>query len=354
MLLLVGAYTKDMDELTPGRARGVSAYDFAPATGQLTFRGFVATTNPSYLWIDRDHRVVYAVRECPHDDGAAVVAFRVVRQPDRRIAFESLGEALLEGDHPCHLVGVDRTLIVCSYTSGTVDVFARNGGQGPGALLQHIELPGAGARADQPPRAHCAAFDPRRNRVYICDLGSNRLRVFDRRPTDGWLTLLPDHGLDFDHGTGPRHITLHPGGDYATVVCELRGICVLVDLRQDRPRFVHSIPYLPERALEEASGAAIRTGAAGRHLYVSDRTFSVITALRLDVQQGRLTARETYPSGGERPRDLVVSPDGDWLIAGNLKDHSLGVFRRSPGGGLKLYHVVKKVPSPTCLKWLAV
>ena len=354
MLLLVGAYTIDMDENAPGKARGISAYDFSPSSGQLTFRGYVPTVNPSYLWVDDEHKLVYAVRECPHDEGAGVVAFRVSRTGDRRVAFDYVGEADLRGDHPCHLTGVGSTLTVCSYTSGTVHVFARNADGAPGELLQHIALPPAAPAADQPPRAHCAAYDARRHRVYVCDLGSNRLRVFDRRPEDGWLTLRPDCGVTFDRGTGPRHIVLHPGGDFATVICELRGICVLLDLRPARPEVADTIPYLPPQALDQASGAAIRADSSGKYLYASDRTFSVVTALRLDTTRGKLSARESYPSGGLRPRDLTVSPDGGWLLTGNLKDHSIGVFQRGAGGGLRLFHVVKKVPSPTCLKWLAV
>ncbi|CAH0999675.1 6-phosphogluconolactonase [Neolewinella maritima] len=351
MVLLVGAYTIDMNENAPGKARGISAYDFSPTTGQLSFRGYVPTTNPSYLWVDDARKMVYAVRECPHSADPAVVAFRVARQADRRITFTPAGESLLHGDHPCHLVGIDDTLIVSSYSSGTVDVFAKSPEGTPGELLQHIALRLAGT--NEQPHAHCAAYDPRRQRVYICDLGGDRLRVFARQ-AGGQLTVLPDHGINFQDGAGPRHIALHPGGEFAVVVCELRGVCVLIDLREDRPRIIQEALYLPERVVDQASGAAVRMDASGKHVYVSDRNFSVVTAMRLDVRAGSLTVRDTYPSGGQRPRDISVTPDGQWLLTGNLKDHSIGVFRRGTGGGLQLHHVVKKVPSPTCLKWMTL
>ena len=351
MLLLVGAYTIDMNEDAPGKARGISAYDFSPASGQLTFRGYAPTTNPSYLWIDEKRRMVYAVRECPDPDGPAVVAFQLARRKDGSVAFTPAGESRLHGDHPCHLVGIGDTLVVSSYTSGTVDVFAKGADGIPGELLQHITLHLAGT--NEQPHAHCAAYDARRNRVYICDLGGDRLRVFQRE-VDGRLTALREHGIDFAHGAGPRHIALHPGGDFAVVVCELKGICALIDLRPERPRIVHHTLYLPERVMDQASGAAIRMDEAGKNVYVSDRNFSVVTALRLDVHAPSLTTRETYPSGGDRPRDIGLSPNGQWLLTGNLKDHTIGVFRRGAGGGLQLHHVVRKVPSPTCLKWLDI
>ena len=351
MLLLVGAYTIDMNEDAPGKARGISAYDFSSTTGQLVFRDYVPTTNPSYLWVDDNRRMVYAVRECPNADGPAVVAFRVARGPGNKVSFTPAGESLLHGDHPCHLTGIDNTLIVSSYTSGTVDVFAKAPDGTPGELLQHIALHLAGT--NEQPRAHCAAYDHRRQRVYICDLGGDRLRVLRRRE-DGRLEALPKFGIDFSHGAGPRHVALHPSGDFAVVVCELRGITVLIDLRPDRPRIIHQTRYLPERVIDQASGAAVRMDASGKYVYVSDRRFSVVTALRLDVHAASLTTRDTYPSGGERPRDISLSPDGQWLLTGNLKNHTIGVLRRGAGGALQLHHVVRKVPSPTCLKWMNI
>ncbi|MCP9235762.1 beta-propeller fold lactonase family protein [Lewinella sp. JB7] len=350
MLLLVGAYTMDMPNDVPGKARGISAYDFYPGEGRLEFRAYTPTVNPSYLWVDNTRKVVYAIRECPQEGGPGVVAYHVSRDKKRGVRFEQLSDVLTPGDHPCHLTGIGDTLIVSSYTSGTVDVFARKEDGAIGEHRQHFQLPVAGA--GRPPHAHCAVFDARRSRVYICDLGGDRLRVFDRQEKDGTLHLLPDHGLNLPEGAGPRHIALHPSGDYAMIVCEYRGISVLVDLRGDKPRLLDTTLYLPERVADEASGAAIRVDATGRNVYVSDRKYSVVTALRFDPASHRYQPRDTYPSGGEAPREVSLSPDGKWLLTGNVKDHSVGVFRIQAGGGLQAYQVVKKVPSPTCLKWM--
>ncbi|MBB4078542.1 6-phosphogluconolactonase [Lewinella aquimaris] len=349
MLLLVGAYTLDMEDGVPGRARGISAYDFYAGEGRLEFRGYTPTVNPSYLWVDEARKIVYAIRECPQEGGPGVVAYRVIRERNRSVTFEKINDVHTPGDHPCHLMGIDDTLVVSSYTSGTLDVFARGTEGELGEHLQHIELPPV--RPGHPPRAHCTAFDRRRNRAYVCDLGSDRLLVFDRSG-DGCLTLLADHGVELPEGSGPRHLALHPSGDYATIICEYHGITLLVDLKEDKPRLVKSALYLPERAVDRASGAAITTDASGKNVYVSDRKYSVVTALRLDVREPRYQPRDTYPSGGERPRDINLSPDGQWLLTANVSDHTIGVFRVQAGGVLQLHHVVKKVPSPTCLKWM--
>lgn len=351
MLLLVGGYTIDMDENTPGKARGLAAYDFDTRNGDLMFRGFTPAVNPSYLWVDQHRNLVYVVCECSESNDPGLLAYHIRRDKQGKVVFEKVSEAVLKGDHPCHVTGVENTLIVCCYTSGTVHVFAKDKNGYLGPELQRIDLLKVGS--DRQPHAHCATYDSVRNRVYVCDLGSDRLRVFQRLD-DGTLQLLPDHGVSFPEGHGPRHIALHPGGDFAVLICELHGVTTLIDLRRDKPAVILTSPYLPERVTSEASGAAIRLDKMGKNVYLSDRNFSLITHMRLDVRSDRYVNRDSYPSGGQRPRDLSLSPDGQWLLAGNLKSHSISVFRTAAGGALTLYKVVQKVPSPTCLKWLDV
>lgn len=347
MVLIVGGYTVNMSDDSPGKARGVSAYDFSPKDGRLEYRGFGKTDNPSYLCTDPGRRMVYAVRECLHEYDPGVTAFRLQRGKGNKIGFEAVSDAGLEGDHPCHVALADRTLIVSCYTSGSVHVFSLNVDGSIAGPLQRIVLEQT-ARA---PHAHCSVYDARRSRVYVADLGSDCLRVFDRA-ADGRLTENPALSVDFPAESGPRHLALHPSGDQLLVNFEYRGRVRVLDLTGKGPAPLLDVPTLPERAVEGTSGAAIRLDREARNVYVSERKYSVISALRLDLPKTSLHLRDTVPSGGVRPRDILLSPDNEWLLAANLKDHSIGVFRIGAGGGLRLNHVIRKVPSPTCLAWL--
>ncbi len=347
MLLLVGGYTIKMSDDAPGKARGISAYDFSVRDGHLEYRGFGTAINPSYILTDDKRQLVHAVRECPDEFDPGVSTFKVTRAKGGKISFEHLGDVTLSGDHPCHLAFAGRTLIVSCYTSGSVHVFSVRDDGTPGESLQRLQL----EPRQREPHAHCALYDGPRSRVYICDLGSDCLRTFDR-DQDGRLTERPEFSIDFAGGDGPRHLAMHPSGDYLLVNCEHRGRVAMLDLRGEGPREIVNVPSLPERAVEGASGAALRLGHGGRNLYVSERNYSVITSLRVELQRPDLQLRDTVPSGGLRPRDIILSPDDRWLLAANLKDHSLGVFQVGPGGGLRLNHIVKKVPSPTSLCWM--
>ena len=348
MLLLVGAYTIDMNEDAPGKARGIAAYDFSPRSGELEFRGHVEENNPSYLTVDASRRIVYAVRECPEGDGAGITAYRLHRGARNRIGAESLGYVGLHCDHPCHVSQIGDTLLASCYTSGSVHVVHTHPDGSLGDHRQRVLLD----TDQQQAHAHCEAFDARRGRVYVCDLGNDCLRTF-RRDASGELTELPELEVAFDSGSGPRHGVLHPNGDYLLVNCEHRGRVALLDLRGAGPELILQAASLPERAVDRASGAAIRIDARGRNVYVSERNFSVVSVLRLELDgKPRLYTRDTVPSGGERPRDLLLSPDGKWMLTANLKDHSIGVFRVGAGGAIQLQRVVKNVKSPTSLAWM--
>ena len=69
MLLVVGGYTQRMDENTPGHARGISVYDFNRHDGDLTFKGYIKDSNPSYVITDGQRSLIYSV--CEHPAGCS-------------------------------------------------------------------------------------------------------------------------------------------------------------------------------------------------------------------------------------------------------------------------------------------
>ena len=365
MLLLVGGYTRPMDDDTPGRARGLSAYDFAPHDGSLRFRGYVPCVNPSYVITDEARKIAYVVRECPagiqnlENMGgvAGVEAFRIRRTGDGKVHFEQISDCRIEGDHPCHLALTDDLLIASVYTSGNVHVFPVAADGTLSRTEQRIPLVGDGPEPEQDSaHAHCTAIDRRHGFVYLCDLGSDRLRVFDLHsaPTPPHLRPRPELSLELPPGGGggPRHIALTPDGEFAVVNCELVGKAHLLRLTDEGPRLLHTENYLPERAVDRASGAAVRIDPGGRNVYISERNFNLVTQLRIDVRAEKLVFRNTYPSGGEAPREAILSSDGEWLLAANMKTDSIASFRVGPKGALKHYRTTTGVPTPTGMAWL--
>ncbi len=348
-MLLIGGYTNHDNPAVPkGKARGISAYDFFPTDGRIQFLGFAPAVNPSYLLTDRKRSIVYAVRETTEQQGAGVTAHKITRDKRGKVKFELLSDIPLLGDAPCHLSFAGNTLLISSYDSGTLHVIKRQEDGRLGKELQTITLT---AQAGKQAHPHCTVFVPEKNWVLLVDLGDDKLKVFNRGQ-DGQLTYLPEADLAFPDGEGPRQVALHPEGNLAVVNGERVGRIHLIDLSGDKPLRANVANALPERVIEEANGAAIKLSTNGKMVYASDRAFSVVTVLRIDERDKKLVVRDTYPSGGESPRDLSPSPKGEWLLTANTIDSTVGVFRIDPRGGLAHYHTFKKVPSPTCLAWL--
>lgn len=348
-MLIIGGYTERMDENTPGKARGISVYDFFPSEGRIEFLAFTPVDNPSYVITDRKRSIVYAAQELPAERGAGVTAHRVSRNQKGKVRFELLSEIALPGDGPCHLAFAGNTVLVSSHQSGHLHVVSRKEDGSLGEVLQDIKLDAY--QAKNTPQPHGVTFLPDRGQVLLCDRGDDCLKVFDRAE-DGRLTERPELALKFPDNEGPRHIALHPDGQLAVVNGEQIGHVTLIDLSGESPLRANVANALPERVIDEAKGAAIKIGANGKMVYTSDGTFSVVTALRIDERDKKMVVRDTFPSGGESPRDVSVSPNGEWLLTANTADHCVGVFRIGSRGELIHYHTFKKVPSPTCLAWL--
>jgi len=347
-MLIVGGYTENIEGNASAKARGISVYDFFPSEGRIQFLAFAPAINPSYLITDRKRSIVYAVREL-QDERAGITAHLVRRNKKGKVSFELLSDIDLSGLGPCHLTFAGNTIIASCYNSGHLHVLSRDEEGKLGEIIQTIKL--SPSTPGNEPHAHCAAFDAARKRVYVCDLGDDQLRAFDRAD-DGTLTELPEMALSFPKGECVRHIALHPDGQLAVANGECIGRVHLIDLSGKKLLRATVANALPERVIDEAAGAAIKIGTNGKMIYTSDRTFSVVTVLRVDERDKKLVVRDTYPSGGESPRDVSVSPKGEWLLTANTGDHSVGVFRIDPRGGLVHYHTFKKVPSPSCLAWL--
>lgn len=347
-MLIIGGYTDAIDGNTTSKARGISAYDFSHAEGRIQFLGFTPAVNPSYLITDQKRSIVYAVREL-QGERAGLTAHRVVRNKKGKVFFELISDLDLTGENPCHLSFAEDTLLVSCYDSGQVHVVGLRDDGSLGEVLQTLTLtPSAPGRQ---PHAHCTAYLPDREAVLLCDKGDDKLRVLSRNE-DGTLTERPELALDFPEGEGPRHIALHPLAELAVVNGENVGRVHLIDLSGDKPMRATVLNALPERVVDEAAGGAIKLSANGKMIYTSDRTFSVVTALRIDERAKQMIVRDTFPSGGESPRDVSISPKGGWLLTANTEDHTVGVFRIGPRGELTHYHTFKKVPSPSCLAWL--
>ena len=353
-LLLLGTYTDDAIDGVHGIGEGILGYAFDSETGALERRFAHYTEQPTYLGVDSARKLVYACQEIEQADRQPGVQCFRVTHGDAQSAIELVNEEPLAGCVPCY-VGLhpDRELWIAGYKSSDLSrmPLAEDGSLLPQSL--QLKFAGSGPRKEQDTaHIHCCAYDEKRRRFYVADLGDDRVRVLVP-DGDDWREA-PALGLSVAAGSGPRHLLLHPTDpDRLLLIHELWPEVSILDLTEDGLR--EAFRFLPFEPPSEESqgGAAIRTDDAGRYVYVSERKTSSVAVLRYDGARPKFELVQRVSTHGDNPRDINLSPDGRWLIAANLNSHTLALYRRNTDTGkLTFERLEENVKSPSCITWL--
>lgn len=167
--------------------------------------------------------------------------------------------------------------------------------------------------ADQPSRtshAHAAAFLPD-GRIATTDLGFDLVRIW--RPTAGGLT--PDHEIVLPHGTGPRHMVVHPSGHVHVVTeysCEIFTLAAGVD---GRWALAAATTVSPAAQAGIDYPSELSRSRDGETLYAGVRGSNTIAALRVRGAGETVEPLALAESGVDWPRHHLVH-DGALLVAG--------------------------------------
>ena len=352
-LLYVGTYTEG------GRSEGIYLVRMDRRSGQLRRVGSVdAGANPSFLAIDPNGRVLYAVNELEQYKGRATGAVSAFAIESVTGALTRLNEQPSEGGAPCYL-SVDRSaqvVLVANYAGGSVALLSiqPDGSLAPAAhVVQHT---GKGPKPEHQvaPHAHCILPDPSNRFVLAADLGVDRVFVY-RLDLDG-KSLRQVEGGDavMRPGAGPRHFAFHPTLPLVFVANELDS--TVATLRFDALR--GTLSPLDTRSTVPAGWtgtnypADIHVAPTGRTVYVSNRGHNSIAVFSVAESTGALALDQVVPTEGDWPRNFSLDPTGRWLLVANQRSDSVVVFARDPDNG-RLTPARQRIaiPSPVCLRF---
>ena len=94
------------------------------------------------------------------------------------------------------------------------------------------------------------------------------------------------------------------------------------------------------------TSAEVQVHPNGRYLYASNRGDDSIARLEIGAA-GRVSFKETTPTGGEKPRHFSIDPTGQWLLVGNASSNLISVFSIHPDSGmLKVLPAKQEVKNP--------
>ena len=340
ILAFTGSLTRPAPNYGEANGRGITSFTFDPGTGQLrAVAEYRDIDDSSWLVVDARRRRLHAICEVPGTDRSWVTSFAI--GPDGKLM--QLGRQPSSGQTGCHarFSPDGRFLIVANYNAvvpagapdGAVDVFpvGPNGALLPAvASARHV---GTGPNRSRQERAHahCAMPSPDGRRLYVADLGLDRIVVYGLG-ADGSLTAEPDSDFVLPPGTGPRHLAFSADGKRLFMVAEL--IATLwsfdVDLATGALSLCDRLA-IPPPADAIVQPAGILLTADGRHLLAGLRDSNELIGAGVDAATGRLTQSFRSPSGGATPRDFAFSPDGRHLIVANQDADRLTVFPVASG-----------------------
>lgn len=350
--LLIGTYTKKQSE-------GIYIYTFNTQNGAVRHVGTsTGVDNPSYLAVAPDQKHVYSVNETGTERTGSVSAFELDHATGQ---LNFINKQPAGGEGPCYInTDKDGThVLVGNYASGSLSVLPVQPDGNVGAPLQTIQHTGSSVNKDrqEKPHVHCVEFSPDNLFLYVPDLGIDKVGIYKYDPSSPLLLqeASPSY-VGLPPGSGPRHITFHPNGRWAYLIHELDGKVTVFRYDNGKLTPLQTISTLPEAFKGVISGADIHVSPDGKFLYVSNRgTLNNIVYYAIDSKTGKLQRKGQQSTKGKTPRNFMIDPTGNFLLAANQDTDNIVIFKRNPTtGAFKPTGEEIKISMPVCLKMVPV
>jgi 6-phosphogluconolactonase len=346
-IIFVGTYTEKLPHVH-GKATGIYTCAFNMNTGQLTLRdSATGIVNPSFVGTSPNKRYLYATSETRNspDRPSGVSAYKIEQNGHLQFINTVPGY----GSAPCYVSTSQsgKFAFVANYGSGNVITYKVRPDGGLGDTVCTVQHPG------KEPHAHMIVPGPFGQAMWVVDKGANSIFVYDLSP-EGRLRLRSRQYTSKD--AGPRHLDFHPSlPEMYAVINELNSSMLLCryNAAQKRGYGLDSLSTLPAGYTDRNTCADVHFHPNGRFLYGSNRGHNSIVTYAVDVAQGKLRLVGHTSTRGEIPRNFMVTPDGQWLLAANQNSSTVAVFKLDKTTGLPTpVGQPVRVPTPVCLKML--
>ena len=308
---------------------------------------FAPLRGASYLALSPDGRKLYACGSTGKDRAGFVAAFSLDQTtgiPELLNAFPSGGSSC------CHLtVSPDgERLYAANYLSGSVTGFALND---DGSIREAAEFDQHTGRGSDPerqagPHAHFTGFSPDGNFLLVTDLGTDTVfcHPYSRR-----------NGIDIPGavknpvtppGSGPRHLVFEPEGKSCLLITEMGNSVIRFDFDAGTlvPRSAAVSTLTPEAGSSKAS--AVRISPDGNFVLAGNRGADTVAVF----ERRSLRMVSQTPSGGSSPRDLAFLSDRHTVAVANEFSGTVSFFDfDAKAGTLTPTAAELKLPRPLCI-----
>ena len=368
--LLVGSYS-DLDVLahqpyapTPGE--GIYQMSLS-RNGKLKLNKTIKVLNPAVLIPHNNGKSIYAILETIQNNGQ-IVRYKI--NADGSLVEQETFSA--SGKSTCYLTLSPQkdAAIIINYWDAIIDVASVNQTGSLGKVIQSFkqyyrpenEWRQVTDREDHwgnrqvGPHAHCAHFW--HDWVFIPDLGENA--VFQYRWNANSRQLERETWIEFEAGSGPRHMVMHPTLDICYVSNELFNTVCAAHLDSSEPEKIKPrlIPFQYESTIESRENISyvseIKLSPDARFLYVSNRGDNSLAIFKV-LENGALERISLIPTAGKFPRHFALTPDGKAVIVANQDSGQIRVFSRDiEHGTLTQTDEIFDIPAPNYIRFIDV
>jgi 6-phosphogluconolactonase len=358
-------------DLPPGNGRGIHLFQVDRNTGAMTPAGILEQgTSPSSLVINTAGTRLYSANETDRVGVAkegTVSAFAIDRADGK---LSPLNTVRSGGAGPTYVSihPSGRFVLVANYFGGSVAVLPilPDGRLGdPTDIKIDAGKLGPTRATNAPPgslaisghdrtHAHMIQADPSGRFVLHVDLGLDRIYVWAFDDRKGTLTPNQPAAIALPPGDGPRHFHFHPNSRWFYSIQEEASTVVLFDYNgstgQLTPR--QTISTLPPGFAGSNFSSEILISPDGRFLYAGNRLHDSIGILSIGPN-GDLTYLGEEWTRGNYPRSFNLDPTGRFLYCCNQRGDNIAIFETNPKTGtLKFTGHYTPVGNPSSIVFL--
>ena len=345
----IGTYTQHEGHVD-GHADGIYKMTFDPETLELSITDTInGMVNPSFLAISDNDSILYAVNEIsPGGETKGIFeAYQIFSGNFGNRLFSRSTEAYA----PCQIAlnGDESVAVVCNYVGGVVSVY--NFTSQDSIQSKFIELPSVprASPRQESSHPHSAQFSLNGKQLYVADLGTDRVMVYDVKEGGGELAPASPPFVEFPEAFGPRHMTLSADGKILYVLGELSHEVAVLDIAENGELTQKQlISTLPANEKDTPNTTAdIHLSADGTRLFSSNRGHNSIACFDV-MQDGTLKNAGFVSSDGLVPRNFCLTRDGNWMLVANQNSDNVSLFDIR-GKGLPVLVKKIQVSTPVCV-----
>lgn len=343
--LLVGKYT-EADE------KGLYLLDLNREEGTFKLLSESdAGPNPSYFCISKMHGLIYAANEVTEFKGTKGGAVTTLRYNYKTGEIEKINELIVPNGGPCfiYLSAAEDFLFMANYSGGSVAVIKLDKKGIPISVTDTLIYKG---EEGQTSHAHMIAADPEGKRVYVTDLGLDRIVIYNLDAVSGRLRQINNGIVKLTKGAGPRHFVFSSDGTKMYVICEFNSTVSVFNVASNGELTpIQTLSTLDKDFKGESNCADIHIGINGDFLYGSNRGENTIVTFRIGTD-GKLILAGRVNCGGNWPRNFVIDPSGEYILVGNQNSGNISLFKIDEKTGIPIGTGKDfRTTSPVCLKF---